>query len=223
MSLRLPALRFQQVVADVGSGNVHVGANPFQDLGTQQESFAYRVVRSLDLVERLKTVEAGECHEYEKTAESRHQNDAAIHQREFPLRHAHAGYISSKLPQRSSHPPESAKGPRPVILTDKRRRPRAPRPASTRSSCPPDIPERCRCHRRLSARSGEWRRRACPRRCVRLRGRCGRLPLSSERDASVTLAGGRSARSVRSPYLEMGVTMLLDAAQSYTSGCVDSQ
>src|SRR5262245_28087753 len=79
MALGLSALRFQQVIAHIGAGDVDVAADPLQQTGPCEEVFADRIVGSLDTVQGLNAVEPGEAHEQQEAAKSRQQYDASCH------------------------------------------------------------------------------------------------------------------------------------------------
>src|ERR1019366_4151118 len=79
MALGLAGMWLQQVVPDIGPGEIEVAPNAFQDLGPQQKLVPNAIVRCLDLLQCLNAVNAGERHEYQQTTESSEKHQAAVH------------------------------------------------------------------------------------------------------------------------------------------------
>ena len=79
MALGFTGLWLQQVVPDVGAGEIEVASNTFQDLRPQQKLVANAIVRCLDLLKGLDPVSAGERHENQQSTESGDQHQPAVH------------------------------------------------------------------------------------------------------------------------------------------------
>ena len=75
----LAGFGFEEVVADVGAGDVDVAADAFEKAVAVKEVFADIVVGLLGLAERAHAVEFGEGHEGEETAEAADENQTAAH------------------------------------------------------------------------------------------------------------------------------------------------
>lgn len=59
MGFGLGGIGFEEVVADIGAGEIKVGADLFQQAGAGEEAFADFVVAVLDLAEAADVIEAG--------------------------------------------------------------------------------------------------------------------------------------------------------------------
>ena len=69
---------FEEVVADVGAGDVDIGSNAFEKAGAGEEIVADQVVGGLDLAEGLHAVESAESHEQQESAEPGGEHQPAV-------------------------------------------------------------------------------------------------------------------------------------------------
>ena len=70
MALRLTGLWFQQVVPNVGAGEIKVPSDAFEHLGPQHKIVANQIVPCLDLLQGLDPIRTGECHENQQSAKA---------------------------------------------------------------------------------------------------------------------------------------------------------
>src|ERR1019366_767705 len=77
MPFRLSALRLEQIIPHVRSGNVEAGTDPFEDASAALEFLADLVVRRLYPHEGLASIELSEGHQKQQAAESDHQNSGS--------------------------------------------------------------------------------------------------------------------------------------------------